>query len=137
MLFRGRGVQRGITLIELMVVVAIIGIVAVVTYPAYADYVREARRSDAIVALLSAQLEQEKHRSSNTSYAATTTALGISAASPDGFYTIQVASADGAGFVVTAAPTGEQNGDACGTFAVDESGPDYSGTYADVDCWQR
>jgi type IV pilus assembly protein PilE len=129
--------QSGFTLLELMIVVAIIGIIAVVAYPAYTSYVKEARRSDAMAALLAAQLEQEKYRSSNTTYAANTTTLGISATSQEGYYNVSVASADGVSFVVTAAPTGLQTGDDCGTFAVDENGPDYSGTYADAQCWQR
>jgi type IV pilus assembly protein PilE len=129
--------QSGFTLIELMIVVAIIGIIAAVAYPSYTEYVREARRSDAMAALLAAQLEQEKYRANNTTYAGTLALAGIAATSPEGFYNMAVVSADGVSFVVTAAPTGLQTGDGCGTFAVDENGPDYSGTYADADCWQR
>lgn len=45
-----RAIQKGFTLIELMIVVAIIGILAAVALPAYQDYTVRARTTEVILA---------------------------------------------------------------------------------------
>jgi type IV pilus assembly protein PilA len=54
-----RSMQKGFTLIELMIVVAIIGILAAVALPAYQDYTQKAKFSEVILATSAAKIAVE------------------------------------------------------------------------------
>lgn len=129
----------GFTLVELMIAIAIIGILASVAYPSYQDSVRQGRRIDAKNTLLGLQLEVEKRRAGNTTYATDVTTLpaiaqGGGYVSLDGFYTITYDAADQTTWQITATPIGDQANDACGAFVIDENGPDTVDP-ADRACW--
>ena len=54
-----RSLQKGFTLIELMIVVAIIGILAAVALPAYQDYTAKAKFTEVILATSAAKIAVE------------------------------------------------------------------------------
>lgn len=132
--------HKGMTLIELLIVVAIVGILASVALPSWNSQVQKARRADARNTLLLVQIEQEKYRADNGSYASSMSALGLSTynSTSRDYYNVSIVSSSATAFVASAAPNtnGGQNGDSCGTFAINQSGPDGSGSYASLaDCW--
>ena len=69
-----RTIQKGFTLIELMIVVAIIGILAAVALPAYQDYTVRAKVSELILAASSARTAIDENLQANP---AATASMGV------------------------------------------------------------
>lgn len=131
--------QKGFSLIELMIVVAVIGILAAVAYPAYQDYVIRSKRGDAMNALASVRIAQEKYRANNSSFAGSTSNInGVDySESPDGYWTIEMLSSGAFNFSAKATHKSPHVDDECSPFLVDRNGASYATGYASSDCWER
>ena len=112
--------NRGFTLIELMIVVAVIGILGTLVYPSYLDHINTSRRAEAISALVILASDQERFYTANNAYATTLGQLGSTGFSESNYYTLLVAG-DGVGFALTAAPN-DWGDNLCGSFFLDSLG---------------
>lgn len=145
--------SRGVTLIELVVVVVVIGILASIAIPSYRNYVMRANRTEARAALLALATAQEKFYLQCNTYtsaldpdadtACDPANLRFPTASERGYYTITVTAADAVGWTAEAAPNGApQSGDdrcqwlqltSTGTKSAKNSG----GTDSTQECWSK
>jgi prepilin-type N-terminal cleavage/methylation domain-containing protein len=72
-----RSGERGITLIELMIVLAIIGTMVVISIPAYRGYSERAQRVEALKDMERLHLQQERFRLANNTFTSDLDALGF------------------------------------------------------------
>ena len=101
--------QRGITLMELMIVVVIVGIMAAIAYPNYRDFAARAKRNEAMDILLEIAQNQERFYLQNNTYTADPANVG-GTATKENYYALSIDSADINGFelTATAVPGGPQ-----------------------------
>ena len=87
-----KAIQKGFTLIELMIVVAIIGILAAIALPAYQDYTARAQVSEALVLADGQKGAVTEYYADKGSFPASNASAGIAdAAQISGKYVAQVA----------------------------------------------
>ena len=75
-----KSIQKGFTLIDLMIVVAIIGILAAVAIPAYQDYTKRAHVAEGLNLASAAKVAVTEYYSSQGAWPADNTAAGLATA---------------------------------------------------------
>ncbi|HEX6397026.1 MAG TPA: type IV pilin protein [Steroidobacteraceae bacterium] len=145
----GRGfgrASRGVTLMELLVVIVILGILASIAVPTYRRYLVRTQRTEAKVALLQLQTAQEKFYMQNNTFTdnisdASPSGLGLLKTTETGKYDISVDLDDDAQtYVATASPPpggGQQDDKDCKNFTINERGTrGVTGSSGVQSCWR-
>jgi type IV pilus assembly protein PilE len=136
--------QRGMTLVELMIVVVVVALLASIAIPGYRSYVIRSTRTEAKTALLRIGAAQEKFYLQNSFYTTTLGAggLNLNALSENGNYTLALA-ADAElgdqGFRATARPadgSGQLEDADCTSFTLTHSGARTASPAGTQKCWR-
>lgn len=141
-----KGLLRGFTLLELLIVVSLAGVLVSIALPSFEAQLQRARRSDALVTMLQLQSAQERWRSNGVRYGSLAD-IGSPSVSAAGHYTLRVVSADEDSYELLATASGSQARDMpCRNMAVRmvganpvyASGPDATvanPASANAKCW--
>ncbi len=104
-----RAVQKGFTLIELMIVVAIIGILAAVALPAYQDYTTRAKVSEVVLAASSARTAIAEYVAASGAFPSTASDASIATQSSKYVASVVYASASASSGAVTVTAQGDSS----------------------------
>lgn len=129
---------RGFTLIEVLITVAILVLLAAIAIPNYTQYVVRTNRSEARQQLLEAAAFLQRVFTQTNQYPAVLPAnFQQSPATGAARYTITLAQPNGnVTYLLTATPTGQMAGDACGALTLNQTGVRTSVGPLDT-CWGR
>lgn len=114
--------QKGVTLIELMVVVAIVGILAAIAYPSYQTHVQRSNRAAAAACLTELAQFMERSYTAAFSYAAIELPDLQCINDIDNRYTMLLSDQTARTYTLSATPIGAQATDDCGVLVVNQAG---------------
>jgi type IV pilus assembly protein PilE len=130
--------MRGVTLLELLIVVVIIGVMAAIAYPNYRDFAARAKRTEAKAILLEIAQNEERFYLQNSRYG-TMAELGYAAdplTTDSESYSVTINGPDATNFDAQATYLlGGTEAGKCLTFNIDGRGSQTSGPLGD--CWTR
>lgn len=128
-----RAQSRGVTLVELIIVMIVIAVLAAIAVPSYRQYVLRSHRVEAKTALLNLAVAQEKFYLQNNRYAtdgeradAPPDGLGFPDSTEKGWYTLSIEVDDEdspQAWTATATAAGSQSADSdCASFSLTSAG---------------
>ena len=129
--------MRGVTLLELMIVVVILGILTAIAYPSYRQFIERAKRTEARALLLRIAVDQERFYLQNNTFGTMAQLQYDEPQITDSeAYSVTITANTASNFSATA--TYQLGGEAAGkclTFTIDGRGTKKS--LPDTDCWTR
>jgi len=142
--------NKGMTLIELMIVVVIVAILVAIAYPSYQEHITKARRVDAQAVLMEAAQFMERHYTTNYRYHQDL--AGVAVALPNNllespkdpgskYYDIAIPTVTVSAYTLVASPKGPQAGN--GDLIITNQGlkgwdRNNNGSIdADEECWNK
>jgi type IV pilus assembly protein PilE len=137
--------MRGVTLIELMIVVVVLAIIASISIPSYRGYMLRAHRSDATAALLRIRVAQEKFFLQNNAYTNELGPAGLrlrpdagtSMTTENGYYTVDFQAQTANSYTARATAIGGQTRDTdCTVFTITDQGMRATSPGTLANCWR-
>ena len=123
--------QKGMNLMEILIVMVIIAIVVSVAYPSYTNQIQKTKRADCSGALASLSGAMERHFTVTGSYLGAgapnigTPAIYAGTCPVDGTtptYNLTISAAAASTYTLQAVPIGPQTDDKCGTLTLSNTG---------------
>ena len=129
--------MRGVTLLELMIVVVILGILTAIAYPSYRQFIERAKRTEARALLLRIAVDQERFYLQNNTFGTMTQLQYDEPQITDSeAYSVTITANTASNFSATATyQLGGEEAGKCLTFTIDGRGTKTS--LPDTDCWTR
>jgi type IV pilus assembly protein PilE len=130
---------RGVTLIELLIVVVVVAILGIFALPSYRQYVIRSQRTEAKNALIRLAANQERFYLQNNTYTTDLNALGFAGGvTEDGNYLLQVTGASTVQFDAIATPVADSPMIAdvdCQSFGINQAGEQTAAPDPRGRCW--
>jgi len=132
--------QRGVTLLELLIVIVVIGILVAVAYPSYTKQVQRTKRAECAGGLVQLANAMERDLSQNNTYSNIVTGGGFVGTCPiDGgaaTYNLSVQAFTASTYTLRATPVGGQANDECGWLQLTNTGKKSAQNGNIATCWR-